>query len=224
MQQQQDPRAIELLQKMHSASSDEERMQVLRETGTILPTLLMESPKHWAEDLAFVIDRLIDIDSENNILRDKLDIDRIGVFGMSLGGIAANEICLTDKRIRAGINMDGGLYGTLLEAKLHVPFMFLNSKRFLGYGTIFTGISTTDCYSLSVKDSDHYNFSDYSVYPMPSVSFLMGTIDGKKMIEIMNVMILAFFDKYIKNREDIDLIDYAERYPEIEIASNIEQQ
>lgn len=84
--------------------------------------------------------------------------------------------------------------------------MFLNSKRFLGYGNLFTSKSTMDCYSLSVKNSDHYNFTDYSIYPVPFAAPLMGTIDGNKIMEIMNVVVLAFFDKYLKEREEIDLV------------------
>ena len=222
MQEQQNPKAMELYQKMYNASSDEERMQVLVETSNVLPTILTESPKYWAEDISFFMDQLESMNNENKILKDKLDLDRIGVFGMSLGGIATSEICLNDNRIKAGINIDGGLYGTLIDGKLKTPFMFLNSKRFLGYGKLFTCESTMDCYSLSVKDSDHYNFSDYSVYPVPSISFLLGTIDGEKTIEIMNVIVLAFFDKYLKDKKEIDLIEQAKKYPEIEIVTNIE--
>ena len=222
MQEQQNPKAMELLQKMYNASNDEERMQVLVKTSNALPTILTESPKYWAEDISFFMDQLESISNENKILKDKLNLDRIGVFGMSLGGMATSEICLTDKRIKAGINIDGGLFGTLVNVKHQTPFMFLNSKRFLGYGRLFIGESTVDCYSLSVKDSDHYNFSDYSVYPVPSISFLLGTIDGEKTIEIMNVIVLAFFDKYLKENKDINLIEQAKKYPEIEIATNIE--
>ena len=221
MQEQQNPKAMELLQKMYNASNDEERMQVLLETSNALPTILTESPKYWAEDISFFMDQLESMNNENKILKDKLNLDRIGVFGMSLGGIATSEICLNDNRIKAGINIDGGLYGTLLNVKHQTHFMFLNSKRFLGYGKLFIGESTVDCYSLSVKDSDHYNFSDYSVYPVPSISFLLGTIDGEKTIEIMNVIVLGFFDKYLKENKDINLIEQAKKYPEIEIATNI---
>lgn len=103
MQEQQNPKAMELLQKMYNASNDEERMQVLVETSNALPTILTESPKHWAEDHAFFIDRLKDINSEHKIFKDKLDLDRIDVFGMSLGGMATVEICMNDNRVKAGI-------------------------------------------------------------------------------------------------------------------------
>jgi len=222
MQEMSNPKAMELYQKMFSANNDGERMQVFVETSKIIPTGLIESPKNWAEDISFFMDQLEGINQEDKIFREKLNLDRIGVFGMSLGGIASSEISLSDKRIKACVNIDGGIYGAALEKEIQTPTMFLNSKRFLGYGKIFTSKSNTDCYSLSVKESDHYNFSDYSIYPVPSISFLLGTIDGEKTIEIMNVIVLAFFNKYLKENKDINLIEQANKYPEIEIATNIE--
>jgi hypothetical protein len=222
MQEMSNPKAMELYQKMFSANNDGERMQVFVETRKIIPTGLIESPKNWAEDISFFMDQLEGINKEDEIFRGKLNLDRIGVFGMSLGGIASSEISLSDKRIKACVNIDGGIYGAALEKEIQTPTMYLNSKRFLGYGKIFTSKSKTDCYSLSVKESDHYNFSDYSIYPVPSISFLLGIIDGEKTIEIMNVIVLAFFNKYLKENKYINLIEQANKYPEIEIATNIE--
>ena len=54
---------------------------------------------------------------------------------MSLGGIASGEISLLDKRIKACVNIDGGIYGATLEKEIQIPTMFLNSKRFLGKPT-----------------------------------------------------------------------------------------
>ncbi|MBN1504798.1 MAG: hypothetical protein JW952_07045, partial [Candidatus Eisenbacteria bacterium] len=151
----------------------------------------------------------------------KLNMDRIGVFGMSLGGLATSVACSTDRRVKAGVNIDGGFYGSSVEGKCQTPLMFLNSKRYLGCGSLFTGQSTRDCYSMTVKGSDHYNFTDYSVYPVPMVRFLLGPIDGKRTIEMMNVLVPAFFDKYLKEKREIDLMEKAKAYPEIEIATNV---
>lgn len=222
MEEMSNPKAIELYQKMFSANNDEERMQVFVETRKILPTSLIESPKNWAEDISFFMDQLEGINQKDKIFREKLNLDRIGVFGMSLGGIASNEISISDKRIKACVNIDGGFYGAASEKEIQTPTMFLNSKRFLGYGKIFTSKSKTDCYSLSIKESDHYNFSDYSIYPIPAISFFLGTISGEKTIEIMNVIVLAFFNKYLKENKNINLIEQANKYPEIEITTNIE--
>ncbi len=222
MQEQQNPKAMELFHKMYSASNDRDRTQVFAETNNILPTFLKEGPKYWAEDISFFLDQLKEIGREREIFKGKLNLDKIGVFGMSMGGIASSEICITDRRIKAGISIDGGLYGSVLDKKIKMPFMFLNSKRFLGYGNLFTSKSTVDCYSLSVKNSDHYNLTDYSVYPTTFAMPLMGTIDGKKMIGIMNLAVLAFFDKYLREKHDMDLVQKTKEYSEIEIVTNID--
>jgi len=221
MKEQMNPTAMGLFAKLENAASDEERVQVFLEMETTLPIILTESPKYWAEDIAFLIDQLTIMNGGDNRFQNRLDMDRIGVFGMSLGGLATSVICSTDKRIKAGVNIDGGFYGASVDGKYQVPFMFLNSKRYLGCGPLFTSRSTGDCYSMSVKGSDHYNFTDYSVYPIPMVRFLLGPIDGKRTIEMMNVLIPAFFDKYLKEKQEIDLLEKAKAYSEIEIATNV---
>jgi hypothetical protein len=49
----------------------------------------------------------------------------------------------------------------------------------------------------------------------------LGSIEGGKPIEIMNVMVLNFFDKYLKKKHNIDLTEKAGLFSEIEIAKNI---
>jgi hypothetical protein len=136
-----------------------------------------------------------------------------------MGGIATNEICLTDNRVKAGINIDGGLNGTLAEKVMNVPFMFISSQRYVGYGDLFSGRSDGPCYSVTVPESDHYNFTDYALFPNPSTS-LLGSIDPKIPIEIMNTYILAFFDKYLKQKNTISLYDIAQKY-NVEFFTNV---
>jgi len=219
--EQQNPKAMELHKKRQTASTDDERMELIREMCKILPTGLKESPKYWAEDISFFLNQLISINKENIVFKNKLDLDRIGIFGMSMGGMATSEVCLANDRVKAGINIDGGLHGSILDGELHIPFLFLNGKMFSGYGKLFTDKSTEDCYSFSVKNADHYSFTDYSVYPSPAVTQLLGTIEGSRAIEITNDIVLTFFDKYVKEIPETDLIKVAKKYSEIEIASNI---
>ena len=70
MQEMSNPKAMELYQKMFSASNDEERMQVLVETSEIIPTGLTESPKYWAEDISFFMDQLEGINKKDKIFRE----------------------------------------------------------------------------------------------------------------------------------------------------------
>ena len=64
MQEQQNPKAMELYQKMFSASNDEERKQVFVETTKMLHTALTEGPKYWAEDISFFMDQLESLNKE----------------------------------------------------------------------------------------------------------------------------------------------------------------
>jgi predicted dienelactone hydrolase len=221
MQEQQKPGAIDLIYKMIGLDGIDEQRQILIDQSNALPTLLKESPLHWANDISFFLDQLELINLNNQLLKGKLDLKSIGIIGMSMGGMATNEICISDSRVQAGINMDGGLIGSQLDKKIQTPFMFLNGKRYVGYGKLFTSNITKDGYSLSVRDADHYNFTDYSIYKIQNLSFLMGTIEGNRTIEIMNDLVVAFFDKYLKEKENNNIIDIAQNYPEIEIWTNL---
>jgi len=224
MGEMQNPKAMELIKKMYSAANNDERMQLFREISDVMPTGLKEGPKYWAEDLSFFLDQIKGINESNEILKGKMDTDRIGMFGMSMGGIATCELCMYDQRVKAGISMDGGLHGSLLEGKLNVPFMFLSSRKYTGYGDLFKGKSDKDCYAFAIKNADHYNFSDYSLYPKPQASFLLGTIDGKRALDITNVLALSFFDKYLKNKKEINMLTEAAKFPEVEMASNLDRK
>lgn len=220
MQEQQKPGAMDLIIKMIGLEGIDEQRQILIDQSNALPILLKESPIYWANDISFFLDQLEMININNQLFNGKLDLKRIGVIGMSMGGMATNEICISDSRVHAGINMDGGLTGSQLDKEIQTPFMFLNGKRYVGYGKLFTKNIVKDGYSFSVRDADHYNFTDYSIYKIQNLSFLMGTIEGKRIIVIMNDLVVAFFDKYLKQKENIDIINIAQNYPEIEIWTN----
>jgi hypothetical protein len=41
---------------------------------------------------------------------------------------------------------------------------------------------------------------------------------------MMNVLVPAFFDRYVKGMGEIDLVKKAGKYPEIEISANLKTQ
>jgi len=213
--------AKSLFEKLENAISDEERLGVFQEMTTAVPIIITESPKYWADDISFLIDQLVIMNEEDDHFKNKLDLERIGVFGMSLGGLATSVICSRDKRVKAGVNLDGAFPVDSIYGKYQIPFLYLNSKRYLGCGPLLVSQSMRDCYSLTVRGSDHYNFTDYSIYPVPMVRLILGSIDGKRTIEIMNVIVLNFFEKYLREKQGIDLLSEAEKYPEIEAVTNI---
>jgi len=65
----------------------------------------------WGADVSFLLDRLSSGHLPSATMRVARGIDwtRVGAMGHSSGGLAALEACAHDKRMRACVNMDGGL-------------------------------------------------------------------------------------------------------------------
>ena len=79
-------------------------------------------------DVAAVVRALPEID-RRGLLRGRLDLGRIGMFGFSIGGATADEAMHALPQIRAGVNLDGSLYGNSLWRPLDRPFLFLARDR-----------------------------------------------------------------------------------------------
>jgi hypothetical protein len=218
MAEQSQPGIMDLFNSMFTARGVEEQKDMFRKSVDAMPMMLRETPRMWAEDISFVIDELDSLnrsqDKRGGLLRGRLDLDRIGVAGMSMGGIAAGQACIGDGRIKACINSDGGLFGDLLDNTLDVPVMFMGSKRFVGYDDVFAESSDGDVYTVIVADSDHYDYTDFTL--LHRQHMLMGTIDGRRMLEIVNAYTLAFFDQYLWGSKQDLLETVPSPYPEVE--------
>jgi hypothetical protein len=54
-------------------------------------------------------------------LRASLDLNRVGIFGHSLGGAVAANAMANDRRFDAGLNLDGGIPGVLEDREAQPP-------------------------------------------------------------------------------------------------------
>lgn len=215
MDEQRNPEAFAVFEKMRNTKSYEEQEAVFRQSNELMPKLLVEGPRIWADDISFLIDELENINQDNSLFSGKMNLEQIGVFGMSMGGIASGQVCITDKRCMAGINMDGGIYGDFLDTKISQPFMFMSSERYRGYDNIFSDHVNNSVYTITIHGADHYNFHDLSILD-PSFDRL-GEIDGYRMLKIINDYTLAFFNKHLKGIDSGLLNDPSSEYPEVEI-------
>jgi hypothetical protein len=78
------------------------------------------------------------------------------------------------------------------------------SEETTGMNKYFYTINKDDSYSVSIKDSLHFDFADLS-YIMKTwkkeLPEVLGKIDGNLMVRITNDYVLSFFDKYIKDND-----------------------
>ncbi|MBD3231467.1 hypothetical protein GF322_02275 [Candidatus Dependentiae bacterium] len=77
-------------------------------------------------DVKFVLDQLEQLNKDKkSIFYQHLDQDNTAIFGQSMGGEVAAQLCQRDSRIKAGVDMDGSLIHLDLEKAFNKPFMFL---------------------------------------------------------------------------------------------------
>jgi predicted dienelactone hydrolase len=127
----------------------------------------------------------------------RLDLKNVGVMGHSFGGATAAMFCRKDPRCKAGIDLDGQLFGESAEPGINQPFMFLVADH---TGTlsaedqqIAAKIKTLYDHSgpgrqyVTLRDSGHFNFSDKSLLingQIPRQSGTIGKIDARRGLSV----------------------------------------
>ncbi len=170
------------------------------------------------------------------LLEGHMDLSKIGIFGHSLGGAAAAQVCRERKDAGAAIVLDGTMIGDITgigsDGKETITDKSFPKPLMLMYGALFhepeakaTGylpnIKAFDnaagaVYSLCIKDSGHLNFTDLPrISPVLSGMLGVGSIDSEKCIKIVNAYTLAFFDKHLKGLPSA-LLDGTDGYEEVE--------
>lgn len=161
----------------------------------------------WAEDMKNTID-LLEKWNTNGLLKDKIDFNKIGVFGHSAGGGASAIMAIMDSRVKAAANLDGNPWGNLIDTTLNIPFLHVSADWSAEYWDINSHIyinKSTDCfYESKLLNSGHPNFMDIPfMIPVRSLSGT-GDIDPYLGMEIVTKLLTSFFDKHLKNQPGSD--------------------
>lgn len=177
-------------------------------------------------DAIFVLDELeLMNNTSTDVFYSKLDLDKIGMMGWSLGGATSEETCIADARVKACANMDGFPYGKLFSATdtFNQPFMYLTSEYSEEFDLMMIDIVydklANDAYVISIEEAQHANFMDLP-YLLPIFEYLgqWGPIDPQRLDDIRGSLLLGFFDKYL-NEEDIDIEAISDQFNETTITA-----
>jgi predicted dienelactone hydrolase len=197
---------------------------------------------YFAQDASFALDKLteLNISDPYHILTGRLDLERAGVFGISLGGMDAAEACLKDPRLRACLIMDVWLPANVVKIGLHQPVMFitrdagtmrLEHQRFSGWSEkdIALTLNTMravyeslpgDGYYVQIPGMFHVNFTDLPYWsPVMSQIGVTGPINAQRGFDIVNAYSVAFFDKELKGQSASQLNGLSKQYPEVSFAA-----
>ncbi|MDZ4488040.1 carboxylic ester hydrolase [Bacillus cereus] len=182
--------------------------------------------KLWEEDVSFVLNQIekLNENDETGFFTGRLDTSRIGMFGHSYGGATAAQILAKDSRVKAAINMDGTFYGEILPGSgIGKPFLLMNAeepdeadpfevRERYGRGLAGGGMS------MVIPHTDHTSFTDLHLF---SPLLQSPGENPKEVHRIINEFSLAFFDQYVKQKDDGSTLKrLISKYPEVNFKIN----
>ena len=193
---------------------------------------------YLAQDVRFVLDRLTALNQADPTgrLSGRLDLRRIGVFGVSLGGIVAAEACYRDARLGACLVLDAPMPAAVARAGLRQPTMWLTrdaatmrlerqraggwpENEILAQQTTMRAVYQRlrgAGYIVQIRGAFHSNFMDLPTW-MPLASWLgiAGPIGGQRAHTIINAYSVAFFNQHLRGSRARLLAGPGTPYPEV---------
>jgi len=194
---------------------------------------------YFAQDVSFTLDQLTALDETdpNGILTERLDLQRVGTFGVSLGAMVAAEASHRDPRIKASLMMDAAMPADVVQAGLRQPSMWitrdanimrLERQRAGGWSEMEIALTLSTMravFNKSLPGHGHYvqmpgtfhlNFTDAAYWsPILPLVGLVGPINAQRAYNIINAYSLAFFDRYLEGSPAALLDGPTEQYSEV---------
>ncbi len=144
------------------------------------------------------------------VIAGHLDAARVGVFGHSLGGSTAAEVCRTDARFVAGADLDGFVYTEVRAEGVAQPFLLVESDdegppspesvaREEGMDTFVGALRGPAC-RFHVLHARHADFTDFAALSpiLPYVTATLAKKGGEDTLRGTNEVIAAFFDATVR--------------------------
>lgn len=183
----------------------------------------------WAGDLSFILDRLA-LDYSGILMgmfSGRLDLDNVGALGHSTGGGAIVEFCARDARCAAGLGMDTYLKpvsGAVISSGLDQPFLYMFSEAWPKPDNLhlFNELyaNSQSGYKLTIKGTAHYDFTDLPAFsPLAPALGLKGPLNGDRVLKIINVFSLSFFNQHLGNQNSDLFLGASPEFPEVEFSS-----
>jgi dienelactone hydrolase len=184
--------------------------------------LRSQSVREWALDTRALVDRLEQLDQGvvPSPFQGRLDLQRLGVFGMSYGGATAGEFCMEDARCKAAINIDGGQYGRLVDDSLMVPLLILGSSQAPGVHVPVLDMVRGPAWLAVVPATTHIGLTDMTL--MGPVLFrwlgVTGKLDPDYREAIMTGYVTGFFEKFLRGQPAL-FDSLPTRFPDVTVTT-----
>ncbi|WP_229075182.1 acetylhydrolase [Actinoplanes sp. DH11] len=197
------------------------------------------TPWDHARDVRFVLDRIEDLAAGRNPdagsrplpagLGAAVDPRRIGMFGWSKGATATALVMNADRRVRAGLSLDGQMQSEPPVARLDRPFMLMTATFTPGAEESNVGEFWQLLHGwrlqLHTDGAPHGGYCDQQ-WLIPQLAKIMGTDDDElarwigtllpaEAVRIQQAYPLAFFDQHLRHRPQRLLEGPSRAFPKV---------
>jgi dienelactone hydrolase len=180
--------------------------------GTAVRGIFTDPPTQLAIDTAvagrladdrFVLEALAQLNASDALLAGRLDLNKLGAMGWSLGNSDLGELAQMDARFKGIVMLEGylqgapGLFDHLLQQGLRLPLLAMYQEDF-SYPPLFDQAisnATQDEYFSLVHVTSHFAFKDLTELSLATDSVRSGAA-------AMRACMLSFFNKYLKGQDD----------------------
>src|SRR5215203_2619464 len=193
---------------------------------------------YLTQDAIFTPDQLAALNQvdPSGILTGRLDLQRAGTFGVSLGGLVVGEACRLEPSLRACLVMEAPMPTDVVRSGLQQPSMWITrdaetmrlERRKAGgwpeeeihahqstMRAVFESLPG-DGYFVQVPEMFHLNLTDISLLtPLAPRLGLSGPIGAQRAHSIINAYSLAFFDRHLKSQRATRFDGPTRQYPEV---------
>lgn len=167
-------------------------------------------------DIRFVVDQLTKLNSNDNFFANKIDVNKIGLMGHSLGGETVLHATLADDRIGAVAALDPFPAGNLLPDTFSKPFLLMLAEKNHWIGLKSSEKKKDELKSqdekhkklctkkVAIEKSNHIIFTDFALFnhfklfekiPADAEWIRKGEADGFAAIKEIRNHLVSFFNE-----------------------------
>ena len=191
-----------------------------------------EMQKEWLAvrtgDINFVLDTILrHTEEQAEAPFDRIDPEKIGLFGHSLGGAAVVAVGRQRDDTSAVIDLEGTMLGeyqgyadgkhTYCEEPYPLPLLDVNSRQVYElaksytkepYVNFYMGDHAEDFREIVVEDAGHMNFCDLAVAsPLGARLLGAGKTNAWKCLANINELVLNYYNYYLKDASTFEVPD-----------------